>query len=120
MPLLPFSSGYLHCFRVSSTISMAISVALVKVFSISTHSHGLLACSFLGERRSPTCSCRFVTHLHSLIYYVSFLVFPFETETDEEDKAMDIVEALDFEDSQTPSGETIDHEKIVELSESRA
>ena len=52
-------------------------------------------------------------YLHSLIYYVSFLAFPFRTEADEEDKAVDIIETLDFEGSQAPSGEIIDHEKIV-------
>jgi NCS1 family nucleobase:cation symporter-1 len=57
------------------------------------------------------------SHLHSLIYYVSFLIFPFETETDEEDKAMDIIEALDYEGSQAASGGTIDPEKVAELSE---
>ena len=51
-----------------------------------------------------------------LVYYILFLVFPFQTETEEEDKAIDIVEALDYEGSQAPSGETDSHEKIVDAS----
>jgi hypothetical protein len=53
----------------------------------------------------------------SLTYYVIFLVFPFQTETDEEDKARDIIEALDCEGSPAPSIETrtsIRHEKMTD------
>lgn len=46
-----------------------------------------------------------------------FLVFPFQTETDEENKARDIIEALDYDSSPAGSVEPstrFGHEKMTE------
>ena len=40
-----------------------------------------------------------------LAYYILFLVFPFQTQTDEEDRAQSIIEGLDFSDSRASSGD---------------
>jgi hypothetical protein len=45
----------------------------------------------------------------SLAYYIFFLIFPFQTQTDEEDRAQYVVENRDFSDSETSNGD----EKVV-------
>jgi NCS1 family nucleobase:cation symporter-1 len=56
------------------------------------------------------------TELRSLTYYLLFLIFPFETETDEEDIAKDAT--LNHEASQAPSfdtGTSTGHEKMMDV-----
>jgi hypothetical protein len=47
-----------------------------------------------------------------LAYYIIFRLLPFQTQTDEEDKAQYFVEGRDFSRSQTSS--TTDNEKMME------
>ncbi|KAF8231685.1 NCS1 nucleoside transporter [Tricholoma matsutake] len=79
------------------------------VFNINTSTRGIGR----GILNLYTFSWLVAAVFSGVMYYLIFLVFPFQTETDEEDKAGDIIEALDYKDGPATTSGTGDRKITV-------